>query len=204
MTSQARRHPKERLREEILAVAEEIVARDGLSALQARRVASEAGCSVGSIYNAFGDLDELVLAVNEATLDLMSAPLSGTFKASLGKGTEEQLIALAFAYRDFALANLPRWRAVFEHRLPPNKDVPDAYANKRAHLLALIEETIETEIGDEAHRGHAARALFAAVHGIILLGFDNKLAPYNAAEIESEIRFIVQAASAGLTRARTD
>ena len=80
-----RRQPKERLRGEILTVAEEIVSQDGLSALQARRVASEAGCSVGSIYNAFGDLDELILAVNEATLDLMSVPLSDTFKATLGK-----------------------------------------------------------------------------------------------------------------------
>ena len=199
MSQQARRQPKERLREEILAVSEEIVAKEGLSALQARRVASQAGCSVGSIYNAFGDLDELVLAVNEATLDLMSVPLSETFRTTEGRATEERLTALAFAYRDFALANLPRWRAIFEHQLPPHKEVPEAYANKRAHLLALIEETIKTEIRDTARRGHAARGLFAAVHGIILLGFDNKLAPYDASEIEAEIRFIVSAASAGLT-----
>ncbi|MFK7746552.1 MAG: TetR/AcrR family transcriptional regulator, partial [Roseobacter sp.] len=52
------------IRDRATAVAERIVLEKGGGALSARGLASELGISVGSLYNAFGDLDGVVRAVN--------------------------------------------------------------------------------------------------------------------------------------------
>lgn len=192
------RPKRQKLREKVLAISSRILAEEGLAALQARRVATEAGCSVGSIYNLYEDLDGLILAANETTLDLLSEPLSAAFEKAKSAPVVERLIGLALAYMQFALAHRVRWRAVFEHRLAPYKELPEHYAAKRAKLLALIERAIEPEISDQLSRHRAARALFGAVHGIITLALDNKLAPFDATEVEREITFIVIAAAKGL------
>jgi AcrR family transcriptional regulator len=193
---------RDRLRRELLAVAERIVETEGLEALQARRLALESKASVGTIYNVFGDLDGLILAANETTLDLLSTPLSEAARATEQRPLLDRLMALALAYQSFAYHHLPRWRAVFEYRLPANRELPPAYAAKRAQLLALIEKAIEGEVPENEARGHAARALFAAVHGIIALALDNKLAPFDPRSVEAEIRFIVTAAARGLGATR--
>ena len=50
-----------RLRESLVDHAQRLLCTEGLGAMQARRVAQLAGCSVGAIYNVFPDLDELIL-----------------------------------------------------------------------------------------------------------------------------------------------
>lgn len=44
-------------------MAERIILVEGIDPLDARRLAKETNVSVGSLYNAFGDLDAVVLAV---------------------------------------------------------------------------------------------------------------------------------------------
>src|SRR5258708_32211351 len=56
------------LRESLSDQASLLVASEGLGALQARRLALLAGCSVGAIYNVFPDLDDLILEANSRTL----------------------------------------------------------------------------------------------------------------------------------------
>lgn len=188
-----------RLRLEVLALAERIVATEGLPALQARRVATQAGCSVGSVYNVFEDLDGLIIAVNARTLVMLAEPLSNAYESSLSLPTRVRLTELALAYMRFAFENQLRWRAVFEHKLAAKREVPTDYRTSQARLLALIERTIHSEIRNDNTRSHAARALFAAVHGIIALALDNKMSPFDAETVESEIRFIVNAAARGLS-----
>lgn len=198
MTETLPRPFRERLKDDILAIAQRLIDEDGLAGLQARRIAAEAQCSVGTVYNVFGDLDGLILAANEMTLDAMGAPLAASCAASRGEPVADRLTALALAYMHFAFANQARWKAVFEHRPAASKELPGPYLEKRAHLLALIEDIIADEIPDAAVRMRAARALFAAVHGILALGLDNKLSTFDPAAVEAEIRFIVKAAAAGL------
>ena len=52
-------------REQLLAAAKEIAARDGIAAVNIRAVAARCGVSVGSIYNYFATKAELVVAVIE-------------------------------------------------------------------------------------------------------------------------------------------
>lgn len=189
---------RQRVRLEALEIARGIVVREGLAALQARRVAKDAKCSVGSLYNVFGDLDGLILALNVETVGALGKTLAASFAMTRRQPTDERLLDLALSYMTFALAHLNLWKAVFEHRLPDNAEVPPTYRADQARLLALIGEIISGEIAGEDVRACAARALFAAVHGIIALSVDQKLGTFDARALEAEIRFIVKAAANGL------
>jgi len=189
---------REALRQVILDRAGAIVADQGLAAVQARRLAGEAQCSVGTLYNVFGDRDGLILAVNRETLTAMGRPLEAARAATGTADLETRLLALALAYMSFALENLKRWLAVFEFRLPENKPLPADYESLRARLLALLEETIGGDVPDPQERSTAARALFGAAHGILHLAVNNRLSDFDAGAVEREIRFIVKAAAAGM------
>lgn len=193
---------RERLRQKAITIAAAIVEREGLAALQARRVSRDADCSVGTLYNVFGDMDGLVIALNQTTVRRLGEDLIRSFTATEGRAVEARLTDLALTYMRFAHDNLALWRAVFEHRLAEGAEIPEEYRADQARLLALIETVVAAEITDDALRRRAARALFAAIHGIVQLALDQKLSGFDRDATEAEIRFVVSAVSNGLARAR--
>ena len=195
----AERTYRERLRTNTLLVARKIVAGEGLIALQARRVAQEAGCSVGTIYNLYDGLDELIINVNSATLEDLGANLQAEAQHSTGAPLPERLTGLALAYLTFALDSQPSWRAVFEHQLAKERAIPEWYRERQAALFAIVEDMLTPAVSDEVQRAMAARALFSAVHGIVSLALDQKLGDFNRPATEAQIRFIVAAAARGLS-----
>lgn len=192
---------REAVRAIILSKAGDIVASEGLAAVQARRLAAEGGCSVGTLYNIFGDRDGLILAINRETMTAMGHPLDAARKASARSGLEARLLALAKAYMTFALENRNRWLAVFEFRLPDDTPLPSDFVAERARLLSLLNETIGSDVPEADERHTAARALFGAAHGVLHLAVNNRLSDFDASEVERDLRFIVKAAAAGM-RAR--
>lgn len=193
---------RERLRLKALDIATTIIEQDGLAALQARRVAREADCSIGTLYNVFGDMDGLVIALNQTTVRRLGEDLVRSFNATQGSAVESRLTDLALTYMRFAHDNWPLWRAVFEHRLPDGADIPETYRADQARLLALIESIVAEDLADAGLRRRAARALFAAIHGIVQLALDQKLSDFDREATEAEIRFVVSAVSNGLARAQ--
>lgn len=194
---------RDRLKVRLLQAAESVMATEGLAAVQARRIAQDGACSVGTLYNIFGDIDGLILATNERTLHDLGRVLLVAGQRSAGSGLEVRLMALATAYLDFATVNRRRWRAVFEHTLPDTREVPASYQEDRRRLLALIESQLDSTIADAQARSDAAHALFSAVHGIVLLSLDAKLGPFEPAMCERQIRFIIAHVVRGLVPSAT-
>lgn len=195
---------RQRLEARMAEIAERLISAEGLQAVQARRVAQEADCSVGTLYNVFGGLDGLVVAANTRTLKALGEKLETAARGAGAGGTlEDRLMSLALAYRDFAYQQNRRWRALFDHRMEPGRAVPDSYIAEQAALLMLVERCIAGHIADPAERSSAARALFSGVHGIVWLALDNKLGSLGPEETERQVRFIVGAAARGLA-AQTD
>jgi len=97
-----REQKKGRRRTLILEIARGLIASKGLRSLKVRDIAETADCSVGSVYNEFGDFDGVILTVNRETVLALTARL-----AALPKDDPiRQLHGLAAAYLDFAfLAN---------------------------------------------------------------------------------------------------
>ncbi len=187
---------RDQMRERVLEAAEAVISTKGLAGLKARDIAARAGCALGAIYTVFEDLDELILGVNQRTLARLEAALA----APEGADGEAELQRLARAYLGYARDQEPRWRALFEHRLPPEKPLPDWYARDRDRLFALAEAPLASLLPNEepAARKLRARTLFSAVHGVVLLGLEEKLAPTSSGTLEAQLREFVATVVRGL------
>lgn len=189
---------RDRQKDNLVEIAEKILADEGLPAVQARRITKDAACAIGTLYNIFGDINGLILAANERTLNGLGFALQAAANRSECAGLEARLQALAIAYLEFAMANTRRWRAVFDHTLPECHEVPAFYVENRQSLLALVEAELAPVIADAAARTDAAHALFSAVHGIVLLSLDEKLGTFDAPQCRRQITFLIQHISRGL------
>jgi len=194
---------REGLRGEIVAKAGVVLEREGLEAVQARRIAREAGCAVGTIYNLFDDIDGLVIAVNATTLALLGAAVGAAGQSLVALPLGARLTGLALAYMQFAVDHQRRWEAVFKHRLPADRAVPSSYLEDQLRLLAVIEAAIADTVADPSQRAATARALFGAVHGIVALALDNRLGGLLKSELETQVRLIVELAARGLVECQS-
>ncbi len=203
MTAAAR---KSSLKSALIDAAERAVATQGIAGIKARSLALEAGCAVGAIYNVFADLDELALAVNARTLAALEAELASAVRpgresaSGEPEGVAETLVRLALAYLDFAMANKQRWRALFEFRLPEGKDVPDWFVADRSRLFGYIEQALRDLLPSMPPKqcSALARSLFSAVHGIIILGLEEKLGIVSLEDLRCQTRLVVGALATGL------
>lgn len=153
------------IRDRATVLAERIVLEDGIDALSARRLATELGISVGSLYNAFGDLDAVVRAVIANCAAMLSSILYATAEAPHGD-KRARLTALGEAYFDFAVAEPQRWWLMFEYK----SDKPwDEKAQE--FQTGLLEMLIRAGEGNPTSAQHQQffLVLWASVHGLVSL-----------------------------------
>jgi len=168
-------HSREQLYNLALGAAERIVETGGLRALTARNVADAIGYSPGTLYNVFENLDDLILQLNAHTLEMLfdalkACPVTGQPDADID--------ALLEAYLRFLPNHPGLWSALFDYVRPVGADsLPDWYQIKIERVLGLLETAISPLFG--AGRGapvaHAARVLWAGLHGIHSLDVSGKL-----------------------------
>jgi AcrR family transcriptional regulator len=188
-----------KLREALIEAAERALAAKGLGGLRTRDLADEIGIANGGVYNLVEDLDELILRVGSRTLARLDASLS--LAEISGPATpREMLVRIAVAYCDFASDNLELWRALFEHRMQPGKDVPDWAISEQMDLFRHIYRPLALLFPQRTPEqlGITARSLFSAVHGMVALGLEQKLIAVPIKALRSEIARLVQAMIDGL------
>jgi len=159
------KHSKEEFRQIAVAAAHAIIAEEGLPGLTVRSVAARMGVSVGTIYNIFSGLEELVALINGETLDALRAELAA---APVTGRPERDLHVLLDRYLSFVLENESRWNLLFEERLPEAREPPGWYMDKIAQLFALLARVLSPLFppDDEAALARAVRLLWISLHGI--------------------------------------
>lgn len=181
------------LRDDLIVIAERVIASEGLGALRARDLAKEAGCAVGAIYNVFGDLTELVLAVNARTFHRLGADVAAAL-AEAPQDPTEQLVVMAQAYHRFAADNPHSWRALFDVDRAPGEAAPDWYLAEMVRLFAYIADPLKVVFPDRDAEDLAlmTRALFSSVHGIVLLGLDEASAGVSPENVDRMIALVLR------------
>ncbi len=196
------------LRERLIDAAERTIAANGLAGLRARDLAGEAGCAVGTIYNVFEHLDELILCVGLRTLAMLDTALGAVGLARPYGSAEEaavDLVHLALAYLEFAARHAVRWRALFEHRMSEARPLPQWFVEQQHQLFAQVERPLVTLLPDldpDARR-ILARTLFSAVHGIVALGLEEKLASLPFSDLRDQLAATVRAITTGRDELRS-
>jgi AcrR family transcriptional regulator len=194
---------REELKGALIEAAERVIGTRGLEALRARDLATEVGCAIGAIYNVFPNLDALIIEVNARTLRSFERYLADAAKTPPRSGENPaiaELVQLALVYLAFAVAQRPRWRALFEHRMAEPGKVPAWYLDEQARLFGLVERPLarlRPDLDDKALM-LLAGTLFSGVHGIVSLGLDEKLIALPAAALEEELRKFVRLVGLGL------
>jgi AcrR family transcriptional regulator len=168
-------HTREELREISLRAAEQLVAAHGLAGLSTRKVVAGIGYTVGSLYMVFRNLDDLIVRMNERTLDVLYATLAAAVADRPAPTAAIQ--ALARAYLNFALTETNRWLALYEHRMPEGQTVPDSFTEKVARMFELVQHHLALLCPQRstADIALAARALWSGIHGVCVLSLDRKL-----------------------------
>jgi AcrR family transcriptional regulator len=168
-----REQKKSKRRVLMLEIARGIIAAKGLRLLKVRDVAEAAGCSIGSVYNEFGDFDGLILAVNRETVEALSARL-GSVPAD---DPIRQLHGLAATYLEFFSQHANLLRSLYEHRMEDDRPFPEDILLMVMRAFALMHQPLVRLLPERDPKDIAmlARLMFSAVHGIISLGLEERM-----------------------------
>ncbi len=163
-------HSREELHELALQAAESLVEEQGLEALSTRRIAARIGYTVGSLYQLFKNLDDLILQVNSRTL----SELIGLMEASARRadGPRQAVIRLADCYIEFAQRHSGRWRLLYSHQ--HNGPLPDWFRLQIMSAFGLVEAQLK-RLGGSDDPWLASRALWGGIHGIAQLSLSGNL-----------------------------
>lgn len=152
------------LHERLVAAALRVIAERGLGELTVRRLAEAAGTSTMSVYSRFGSRNGVLQVLYIRAFDMLADALSAV---PTGPDPVADLIAIADAYRAFALASPARYAFIFEHgsaQFEPGEAL-------RAHCFQTALEPVlaavrrATQVGTEPLR--AAYCLWCVMHGLL-------------------------------------
>lgn len=174
------------MQQRILAAASHIIETQGFSELSIRTLAKALDCSVGTIYNYFADINELVLRLNGETVLWLDAALMA---AAQGGNVPR---ALVDAYFDFLEQHPNRWRALFLHYPPAEMVLPDWYMAIIDGIVRHVRGALEPYLAglDAAQARDITVGLWAALHGLSMLDQQGKLKTVSA---ERSVRDIAHA-----------
>lgn len=164
-----------------------VVERNGFDALTLTAVAEELGVAASTLYTHIGGLDGLKHLVAEAA----TRNLTGQIRNSaIGISGPDALLAMAVAYRDFALDHPGQFASTL---LPPrvgNDDLADA----NAELLGVFVLVYRGAGLDDGEAQLAARAMRSAIHGFLAI----EHVTASRSDHDAEYRYLVGALQRGL------
>lgn len=191
-----RRGEGERLRTEIVAAAERLLATQPVEALSLRAVAREVGVSAPALYLHFADRRALVWAVLVHQFAALTAVVtSAAAQATDPADPRGRLRAWCRAYCRFGLDHPGHYRALFESWSAVELDVPlgelpghELWQSLRSTVVACDVPTGDSE--------ELATLIWAGLHGLVSLRINKPSFPWPPIEqlVDGHLRHMLPAA----------
>lgn len=159
--------------EAILKVASELAAAEGLRGVGVRAIAARLRVSPGTLYNVIGDIDDIVLRVNEQTLLRLRDALLAAIDTQ--RDALPNVFAMADAYVDFVTENPGMWSMLFEHSSGSGRELPAWYQETINRTVATVDHVLRPLIPDRKERRRAVAVLWATLEGTASLTASGKL-----------------------------
>ena len=168
-------HSRDEIRAMAIAAAAKHVETEGFQSLTARKVASEIGYTVGTLYHVFRNFDDLVIHMNAQTIDEMAALIQKQTRKK--RNPELRIRAMAEVYVKYATDHPDRWRLVFEHQAPRGLPTPVLMKERRDVMFSMVADNLRELSPDRIPQeiDHTATALWSGIHGICILALTGKL-----------------------------
>ena len=156
--------PQDELRERLIAAALRVIADHGLGELTVRRVAEVAETSTMGVYSRFGGRLGVLRALYVRSYDMLADTLTAVPPVADPVG---HLIALAQAYREFALASPARYWFMFGQASAGFQ--PDEPLRSQSFQTALdpVLTAVRRAAPDSAGALRAAYCLWCVMHGLL-------------------------------------
>ncbi len=158
-------HTRAELTQLALESARAIVKKDGIPALSVRKVTARMGYTVGTLYQLFDGMDDLVERMNAKTLAALYEHCS--------KGAEldevaAQLKAFGILFIEFVKAHPNEWDAIMSYRFKEDHTTSDEYHREILRLFGLLETATQQFYGEDDQEEHSAdmALLWASLTGI--------------------------------------
>ncbi len=174
----------------VVAAAEGIVREAGVRGLGMRPLAAAIGYAPNSIYNAVGDLDQVVLRVNARTLTRLHATLDAALDPAAAP--LDNALALADAYLVFVAADPAVWGLIHEYAPAPGTVPPEEHGQALAAATGLVGRALAPLLPEAGERERVVAALWAALHGLAALSISGKLAALTPEAPGSLARMLVR------------
>ena len=168
-------HTREELKEMALASAEQLLNEKPASELSTRQIATKMGYTVGTLYQIFKNLPDLLLHVNARTLKQLYDDCQQLELTNLTP--EEVILSYANIYLEFAHSHTGLWEVLFDNKVLTKDELPDWYLNQVNLLFSLVETQLKTLRPDASEMEviKTSRVLWSSVHGICTLSINDNL-----------------------------
>lgn len=144
----------------ILDTAKSIIINEGYSTLTARKVAVKMGYSVGTLYNVFENLNEIILRINLNTLKMLHESLKVIV----------DIRNLSFFYIGFCEEYPELTDMLFHYRVPNNEDTPIWIKNEIDDIFEYLTVRLSPLLRyDLILAKTAATVLWGGLHGLCIL-----------------------------------
>ena len=160
------------LRRKILDLGWGVLEKQGGNALRIRDLAKGCGCSIGTVYNAFEGMNEIILRLNVRSLNI----LYGGILEALEKagGLKEAVRSMGAAYVRFAKEHPYRWKLLFENEWV--EGVPEWYLDEVNMKLRELEAELVRRFYLKMEEAMKLVGFFwAAIHGITSIMLNEKM-----------------------------
>jgi AcrR family transcriptional regulator len=139
--------------EAILKVASELADAEGLRGVGVRAIAARLRVSPGTLYNVIGDIDDIILLVNEQTLLGLRDALLAAIDTE--RDALPNIFAMAEVYVDFVGDNPKLWSMLLEHSLGSDKDLPVWYQETINRTVSTVDHLLRPLIANRKERRRA-------------------------------------------------
>jgi AcrR family transcriptional regulator len=150
----------------ILSKARAMLEAEGVEALSLGKLAAALNIKAPSLYRYFDSKNALLRALNGDT----AARLVAAMRDAVDTQHDNKIVALALAYRAFALENPVIYRLAFgsaSDELRPDEQTLEA--------LALPLQSVMAQISGEEHSLTALRGVWALMHGYVSLELSKQM-----------------------------
>lgn len=190
-------HTREELKELALKSAEELLNDKSASELSTRQIATKMGYTVGTLYQIFKNLPDLLLHVNARTLKILYDDCQNLDISK--QDHQKNILAYANIYLEFAHSHPGHWELIFDNmvlndKVLNNDELPDWYLNQVNTLFSLIEmelKAIQPSASDHEIT-KTSRVLWSSVHGICTLSINNNLFAKSACSSKELIQSLIE------------
>jgi AcrR family transcriptional regulator len=190
------------LRNALIQAGLEILAEDGASALDLRKVARKAGVSHTAPYRHFADKQTLVAAIIEIGFQHLTKQIKLTLQ-NTPINVEAQLEGLAHGYVSFAQTNPWLMREMFSGLTIERRAFPDVHETAKTVYQLFVDVVKEGQVQGrirEGDPGELASVIWSMLHGMAILIIENQTHPYTDTTegVERMIHMCIQMLYEGL------